>query len=353
MTIAMNDRLPHRDGDVRDVRLHPDKHRQRRRHLCIGRKRCVTLCIHLLPFCRTVLVILSMCILGQIDPVFAKTSLGRGERMTLLRSRIETQSSLPEKIELEHELAYLWLGVGCDNPSDTEAFVAETERILRVYKEVGYHYSYLDLQVTYAQLRPAAERETLLWEVITFDPREIQTPAAGNSAKLVNRLKQGAIWAYLNAAAGDAVSAKRDVQASRFREEAEKLSRRLKETEEGRRCLPLVSWWRDTVLADKPMSVPVPVVDAPPPSKWDISVAAPEPDEPATQAVEVADVPSTQPSDWRDKRTYDSVEYIGTVTVAEREFEEYPWLPWGLGGAGVITLAAGLALLWRTRSVRR
>jgi hypothetical protein len=297
----------------------------------------------------TVLLVVSMCILGMMSPVFGQTSPTRDERISLLRSRIKAMSSLSEKIELERTLAYLWLGIGCDDPADNEAFIAEAERILKKYRDVGYHYSYLDLKVTYAQLRPAAEREALLWEVILFDPREIQLSAAASSARSVNRLKQGAIWAYLNAAAGDAVSAKPDVQARRFREEAEKLSARLKETEEGRRCEPLASWWRDTLLADKPMNVPVPVLDAPPPSKWHVAPAT-EPAEPATKPASIPELPSTGPTDKRFQRTFDSVEYIGTVTVAEPASSGSTWLPLALGSAGVVTLATGLVLVWRKSS---
>lgn len=289
------------------------------------------------------------CIVSLGQDVGSKS---RAEQVSALESRIIRAPSLAEKIEMERTMAYLWLGVGCSDPADASRFTAEAGRILKKYSDVAYHYSYLDIKITYAQLLPSKERDALLWDVIAVDPREILAPAGENTAKCVNRLKQGAIWAYLNAAAGDAVTAKADVQARRVREEAEKLSARLNETEEGRRCAPLVGWWRDTLLADRPGSVRIPAVAPPPPSKWDAVAEAPQtaPVVPATQPVVVAVAPATRPE---IQRTFDSVECFGTVTVDATPLpppaRQANWSPWVLGGAGIVLLMAGLALVWRGR----
>ena len=282
----------------------------------------------------------------------ATRTASMSQQVSRLRARIANMGTAAEKIEGERALAYLWLGQGATGSADTSQFVAEAERILREYKHISYHYSYQDVKISCAQFLPANKRDVLLWEVITSDPCEMQPPAGGNHARWVDRLKQGAIWAYLNGASSDAVAAKPDVQRRRFKEEARKLVARLSETEEGRRCIPLAEWWRDVVVADREMNITAPVLVPPPPSKWErvadraVEVVA----EPASRPVGVALNTSTRPVRLEIKRSFDSVEYVGTVVLADPPKGRVPWLPWGLGGLGSVMLTIGVGWVWRTRS---
>ncbi len=305
-------------------------------------------------------LIVSLFLLMPSGAAFGQTALTRDDRISALREQIAATESPAEKIQLERTLAYLWLGIGCDAQPDNPRFVAEAERILEEYQHADYHYSYLDVKVTYAQLQPAETRESLLWEVIVFDPRDIQFPADVCPTRSVNRLKQGAIWAHLDGATAGVRGAERDVERRRIREVVDTLTARLNETEEGRRCLPLVSWWATVALAEEPMNVPIPVLDAPPPSKWADEMAAKE-SEPAP-AIELPTLEESDPVPeppaaalepaWARSRSFDSVEYTGTVTIAEPtpESRNSMWIPWLLGGAGIGVLGVGVVMICRKRS---
>ena len=108
MTLVTHGEGQHEDGDTVNVVLRHDEHIWRSRRVSIGGTRCLILRRRPTSFRGTVSVVVSMCVLGIMSPVFGQTAPTRDERITLLRSRIVAMSSLSQKIELEHTLAYLW-----------------------------------------------------------------------------------------------------------------------------------------------------------------------------------------------------------------------------------------------------
>jgi hypothetical protein len=293
-------------------------------------------------------------VLGASDESGAQASPSRQKQLTLLQRRIAGSTSDAEKLELEHTVAWLWLGQGCNDPSDTKRFCREVERIFGEYPSMSRHFFVLDLKVTYAQLMPRDRSEAMLWEVISCDPAEIQPPEGRQHADAVNRLKQGAIWAYLNDRIADATTAEPAVQKQRAREETARLSERLKQSDEGRRCIPLANWWRDTISAEKPRSVRAPVLAALPPSKWDrVSQKTESVTRPTEEASVASPEPLAPPKDIRLQQTFDKVECLGTVAPANTsngkhgEVPHASSLPWVLGSIGLVVLGAGLVQLKR------
>ena len=276
------------------------------------------------------------------------------EDIKRLRREIDNTDTLNVKIEKEHELAYAWLDYG----GSRGRFKQEAARILKTYTKASKHYYYLDVQITYGQLLSLEQGEKILMGVINLSPEQFQYSEDQNPVEAFNRIKQSAIWAYLNGRIAKVQAAKPDVLNPIIRKEAEKLAKTLEETREGRRCIPLVTWWKDAGVADKPGSTSYPELkrpNIPKPKKKPVSSTLKDTKDTsvslADKEEEIPDSPprkpkSTMPSTQRD---YDSVITLGTVKVPENTESEPDdnniWV-WILGVAGIVLVAAGL--LWKT-----
>jgi len=287
-----------------------------------------------------VAVVFATVLLGAGPASFAQA---RMDRMKELQPRLDSANTDGDRLRVECEIAYLWLGIGCADRSDRGRFEEEAKRILEEYRSVANYWAYQDIRITYAQIQPWAKQEAMLLDVIEYDPRLIEVPRRGNRAYWVNRLKQGAVGAYLNGAASDACGADGRLQRLRVSEEAEKLARRMSRTDEGRRCLPLVSWWRETLLADEGAKVAAPRL-LPPQTRAHAS-DVPGKAAARTKAPDEARVVPDRRSIARGGDAYESVEYVGTQETARQVSGDRDG-QWYLAVVGAMFIVGGM-IYWR------
>lgn len=185
----------------------------------------------------------------------------RVEKISKIKSWLVDHPESTDRILLDYLLAELHRGQYCNESMDIDAWKAQLKYVAKTYDLVKRQNIYLlEMFVTYAQTIFASQPEESerLFKLIVETPVDnIEVPSSYIWASLgkrvaVNRVKQGAIWAWLNGKLGAAATSTDRQKKKEVCDQAyQSLHKWMSTTEEGKRCLPLAKWWCD-VATDSP-----------------------------------------------------------------------------------------------------
>ena len=185
----------------------------------------------------------------------------RNEKVSEIRSWLADHPDSSDRILLDHLLAELHRGQYCNESMDIDAWKAQLKYVAKTYDLIKRQNIYLlEMYVTYAQtiFHSQPEESERIFKLIVETPVDnVEVPSSYIWSSLgkrvaVNRVKQGAIWAWLNGKLGTAATSTDRQKKKEVCDQAyQSLHKWMSTTEEGKRCLPLAKWWYD-VATDSP-----------------------------------------------------------------------------------------------------